>query len=56
MWLFVRPIEELLEHEQIELEALRQASIMAEKLYPLVQAFFRLVRAHQGSQLDECWL
>jgi transposase len=55
VWLFVRPVEDLLDQEQAELTALRQASATAEALYPPVQAFFRLVRSHQGSQLDE-WL
>src|SRR5262249_31949168 len=55
VWLFVRPVEELLEREQAELEALRQASAMAETLYPLVQEFFRLVAPRQGTHLDD-WL
>jgi transposase len=31
-----------------------QASATVENLYPLVQEFFRLLRARQGNQLD-CW-
>ena len=55
VWLFVRPVEDLLEREQAELKALRQASVMAESLYPLVQEFFRLVHTRQGTHLDG-WL
>ncbi len=55
VWLFVFPFEELSEKEQEELLALRQASEVAETIYRLVQEFFRLVRARQGTQLD-FWL
>lgn len=55
VWLFVRPFEELLEKEQEELLAMRQASVIAETMYQLVHEFFRLVRTRQGAQLDS-WL
>ncbi len=41
VWLFVRPFEDLLEKEQEELLAMRQAGAMAETMYQLVQEFFR---------------
>ncbi len=55
VWLFVRPFDDLLKQEQEELLALCQASAQAETIYQLVQEFFRLVRARQGTQLDS-WM
>ncbi len=55
VWLSVRPFDDLEEKEREELLALRQASATAETIYQLVQDFFRLVRARQGTQLDH-WL
>jgi transposase len=55
VWLFVRSFEALSEKEQEELLALLQASVTAETIYHLVQEFFRLVRSHQGTQLDS-WI
>ena len=55
VWLFVRPCDDLLEKEREELQAMRQASTTAETIYQLVQEFFRLVRARQGTQLNS-WL
>lgn len=55
VWLFVRPFSDLSKQEQEELQAMRQASTIAETIYQLVQEFFRLVRARQGTQLDT-WL
>lgn len=52
VWWFVHPFEKLHPREQEELLALRQASATAETIYPLVQEFFGLVRARQGTQLD----
>jgi len=55
VWLFVRPFADLSKSEQEELLALCQTGATAEKLYQLVQEFFRLVHARQGTQLDS-WL
>ena len=55
VWLFVRPFDELKEQEQEELLAMCQASAQAVTIYQLVQEFFRLLRARQGTQLDS-WL
>jgi transposase len=55
VWLFARPFDDLSKQEQGELLAMLQTSAMAEILYQLVQEFFRLVRARQGTQLDS-WL
>jgi transposase len=55
VWLFVRPVEHLKEHEQEALLALRQASATAETIYPLAQEFFELVHTRQGARLDS-WL
>jgi transposase len=55
VWLFVRLFDDLKEKEREELLALRQASVTAETIYQLVQEFFRLVHARQGTQLDS-WL
>lgn len=54
-WLFVRPFDDLLKSEQEELLALCQASSQAAAMYQLVQDFFHLVHARQGTQLDS-WL
>lgn len=55
VWLLVRPFDDLSKPEQEELLALCQTSATAEKLYQLVQEFFRLVHDRQGTQLDS-WL
>jgi len=55
VWLFVRPFDDLSKPEQEELLALCQASAQAAAMYQLVQDFFRLVHARQGTQLDS-WL
>jgi transposase len=55
VWLFVRPLKDLSEKEQEELQVLRQASETAEMMYQLVQEFFRLVHSRQGAQLDS-WM
>ena len=55
VWLFVRPFDDLSKPEQEELLALCQASAQAVAMYQLVQDFFRLVHARQGTQLDS-WL
>jgi transposase len=55
VWLMVRPFDDLSKSEQEELLALCQTSALAEKLYLLVQEFFRLVHDRQGTQLDS-WL
>lgn len=55
VWLFVRPFNDLSKKEQEELLAMRQASATVETIYQLVQEFFRLVRARQGTQLDS-WM
>jgi transposase len=55
VWLFVRPFNNLSKKEQEELLTLRLASATAERIYQLVQEFFRLVHSRQGTQLDP-WL
>ncbi|GAC1660352.1 MAG: ISL3 family transposase [Ktedonobacteraceae bacterium] len=55
VWLFVRPFNDLSKKEQEELQAMRQASATAERIYQLVQEFFHLVRSRQGTQLD-AWM
>jgi transposase len=55
VWLFVRPFDDLSKPEQEELLALCQGSAHAAAMYQLVQDFFRLVHARQGTQLDS-WL
>lgn len=55
VWLFVRSFDDLSKSEQEELLALCQASAQAAAMYQLVQEFFRLVHARQGTQLDS-WL
>jgi transposase len=55
VWLFVRPFEGLSGKEQEELLALRQVSVRAETIYHLVQEFFHLIHARQGSRLNS-WI
>jgi len=55
IWLFVRLFDDLSKSEQEELLALCQASAQAAAMYQLVQEFFRLIHARQGTQLDS-WL
>ena len=55
VWFFVRSFDDLSKSEQEELLALCQASAQAAAMYQLVQDFFRLVHARQGTQLDS-WL
>jgi len=54
-WLFIRPIKDLDEKEQQELETIRQTSKTAETIYQLAQAFLQIVRQRQGEHLDS-WM
>jgi transposase len=55
VWLFIRSFDDLKEKEREELLAIRQASVMAETIYQLVQEFLRIVHELQGGQLD-AWI
>jgi len=52
MWLFIRRFEDWKKEEQAERATIRQASEMAETLYPLVQPFVQRVRKREGARLD----
>lgn len=55
VWLFVRKFDSLGEVEHEDFSALRKASTVLDKAYPLVQEFFSMLHKREGHRLEQ-WL